>query len=306
MTTTANATGSATVVPSARHRAVSAIVQFWRGMGLIGEIGLVICGLFCFAAIFGPMVVPVNADSLVAAPFLRPSGHYLFGTDELGRSEFSRTVVAARVAILAAFESVFVGIAIGTPIGVCAGMFGSVIDEVLGRLMDLLFSIPAILLAITVIVVLGPGLTHATFALGIVFAPQFGRIARTATIEVRGRAYVEAARLSGRGTLWIIVRHVLPNITTPMSVMVGLILSNALGFYAVLSYLGFGVPPPTPDYGTMLFNAQGYLLADPWLIGFPSLALVVLILGFLFVGDGLRQQLDPENKVVSRGILSRQ
>jgi ABC-type dipeptide/oligopeptide/nickel transport system permease subunit len=274
-------------------------------MGLIGQIGLAICTVFVLAAIFGPMVVPVNADSLIAAPFLGPSGHHLFGTDELGRSEFSRVIVAARVAILAAAESVFVGIVIGTPIGVAAGMFGPVVDEILGRVMDLLFSIPAILLAITVIVVLGPSLTHATFALGIVFAPQFGRIARTATIEVRGRAYVEAARLSGRSTLWIIVRHVLPNITTPMSVMVGLILSNAEGSYAVLSYLGFGVPPPTPDYGTMLFSAQGYLLADPWLIGFPSIALVVLILGFLFVGDGLRQQLDPENKILSRGIVGR-
>lgn len=272
---------------------------------MIGQIGLAICTVFVLAAIFGPMVVPVNADSLIAAPFLGPSGHHLFGTDELGRSEFSRVIVAARVAILAAAESVFVGIVIGTPIGVAAGMFGPVVDEILGRVMDLLFSIPAILLAITVIVVLGPSLTHATFALGIVFAPQFGRIARTATIEVRGRAYVEAARLSGRSTLWIIVRHVLPNITTPMSVMVGLILSNAEGSYAVLSYLGFGVPPPTPDYGTMLFSAQGYLLADPWLIGFPSIALVVLILGFLFVGDGLRQQLDPENKILSRGIVGR-
>lgn len=304
MSTNTNVANS-TVVPVARRRLVSGVVQFWRGMGLIGQIGIVICAVFCFAAIFGPIVAPVNADSLVASPLLRPSTHYLFGTDELGRSELSRVIVASRVAILAAVESVAVGIVIGTPIGVAAGMFGSVVDEVLGRLMDLLFSIPAILLAITVIVVLGPGLTHATFALGLVFAPQFGRIARTATIEVRGRAYVEAARLAGRSTPWIILRHVLPNITTPMSVMVGLILSNAEGSYAVLSYLGFGVPPPTPDYGTMLFNGQGYLLADPWLIGFPSLALVVLILGFLFVGDGLRQQLDPENKVLSRGILSR-
>lgn len=305
MSASAEAATRTTLTPIGRRRVVAGVEQFWRGMGLIGQIGLVICAVFCFATIFGPLIVPINADNLIAAPFLRPSGHHLFGTDELGRSEVSRVVVAARVAVLAAFESVFVGIVIGTPIGVIAGMSGSVIDEVLGRLMDLLFSIPAILLAITVIVVLGPGLTHATFALGIVFAPQFGRIARTATIEVRGRAYVEAARLAGRGTPWIILRHVLPNITTPMSVMVGLILSNALGLYAVLSYLGFGVPPPTPDYGTMLFNTQGYLLADPWLIGFPSLALVVLILGFLFIGDGLRQQLDPENKILSKGILSR-
>ncbi len=275
------------------------------GIGLIGNTGLLICAVFCLAAIFGPMIVPVDANNLIATPFLRPSAHFLFGTDELGRSEMSRVVVASRIGVLAAVESVGVGICIGTPMGVVAGYFGGVIDEVLGRLMDLLFSVPGTLLAIAVIVVLGPGLSHATLALGIVFSPQFGRIARTATTEIRGRAYVEAARLAHRSTLWIIVRHIVPNIATPVSVMVGLTLSNAEGSYAVLSYLGFGVAPPTPDYGTMLFSAQGYLIADPWLIAFPSIALVVLILGFLFVGDGLRQHLDPENKVLSKGILGR-
>ena len=275
------------------------------GIGLIGNIGLVICAVFCLAAIFGPLVVPVNANSLVTTPFLRPSAHFWFGTDELGRSELSRVIVASRIGILAAVESVGVGICLGTPMGVIAGYFGGFIDELLGRLMDLLFSVPGTLLAIAVIVVLAPGLSHATLALGIVFSPQFGRIARTATTEVRGRAYVESARLAHRSTLWIIMRHVVPNIATPVSVMVGLTLSNAEGSYAVLSYLGFGVPPPTPDYGTMLFSAQGYLTADPWLIAFPSIALVVLILGFLFVGDGLRQHLDPENKVLSKGLLAR-
>jgi len=278
-------------------------IRAWRGIGLIGNIGIAICALFCLAAILGPSVEPVNANSMVALPFLRVSLHFLFGTDELGRSEFSRVVVASRIGILAAVESVAVGIVLGTPMGVAAGYVGGVVDEVLSRLMDLLFSLPGLLLAIAVIVVLGPGLSHATLALGIVFAPQFGRIARTSTIEIRGRAYIEAARLADRGTLWIIARHVLPNIATPLSVMVGLTLSNAEGSYAVLSYLGFGVAPPTPDYGTMLFNAQAYLISDPWLVLFPAAALVLMILGFLFVGDGLRQQLDPENRVFSGGVL---
>jgi len=278
--------------------------RVWRGLGLIGNTGIFICGVFCLAAIFGPRVVPVNANSLVATPFLRPSFHFWFGTDELGRSELSRVIVAARIGVLAAVESVAVGILIGTPMGVVAGYFGKVADEILARLMDLLFSIPGTLLAIVVVVALGSGLTHATLALGIVFAPQFGRIARTATIEIRGRAYVEAARLAHRGNIWIIVRHVLPNIATPLSVMVGLTLSNAEGSYAVLSYLGFGVAPPTPDYGTMLFSAQGYLTADPWLIVFPSIALVLLIFGFLFLGDWLRERLDPQNKVFA-GVSAR-
>ena len=280
-------------------------IRAWRGIGVIGNIGIVICVLFCLAAIVGPSVVPVGANVMGAIPFLRPSVHFLFGTDELGRSEFSRVVVASRIGILASVESVAVGICIGTPMGIAAGYFGTAVDEILSRLMDLLFSLPGLLLAIAVIVVLGPGLTHATLALGIVFAPQFGRIARTATIEIRGRAYIEVARLADRGTLWIITRHVLPNIATPLSVMVGLTLSNAEGSYAVLSYLGFGVAPPTPDYGTMLFSGQAYLISDPWLVVFPAIALVLMILGFLFIGDGLRQQLDPENRVFSGGVLGR-
>jgi ABC-type dipeptide/oligopeptide/nickel transport system permease subunit len=239
-------------------------------------------------------------------PFLRPSSHLLLGTDELGRNEFGRILLAARVAVLAALEAVAIAGICGTVLGVLAGYFGGLIDEGLSRIMDLLFAVPAYLMAVVVVVILGPGLGHAALAIGIVFVPQFGRIARAATTEVRGRAYIEAARLSGRGPLYIMVRHVLPNIASPTSVMVGLTLANAEGTYALLSYLGYGVAPPAPDYGSMLAAGQGYLTTDPWLVLFPSIALVLLILGFVFVGDWMRERFDPHGVVLAKGALARE
>lgn len=270
-----------------------------RGFGLLGNVGLLIMIIYVFAATIGPALLTTAPNHLTgAAPNLKPSSQFIFGTDELGRSEFSRIVAGARIAVLAAVESVIVALALGTALGVVAGYIGGIVDELLSRLMDFLFAFPAYLLGILVIVVLGPGLTHAALAIGLVFAPQFGRIARTTTIGLRERAYVEAARLSKRPARWIIVRHILPNIAGPMSVMVGLTLSNAEGAYAVLSYLGFGVTPPTADYGTMLSSAQPFMLTDAWLAIFPSAAVVLLILGFIFIGDLVRELLDPHGQIM--------
>jgi ABC-type dipeptide/oligopeptide/nickel transport system permease subunit len=194
-------------------------------------------------------------------------------------------------------ESVAFAACVGTFIGVVAGYVGGLVDEALSRLMDLLFSVPSYLLGIVVIVTLGGGLTHAALAIGVVFTPQFGRIARSGTIEVRARAYVESARLSGRGSAWIVFRHIVPNIMTPLSIMIGVTLANAEGAYAVLSYLGFGATPPTPDYGSMLSESQQYMTSDPWLVFFPAAALVLLIFGFILLGDWIRERGDPNSKV---------
>lgn len=272
-------------------------------VGWVGLIGVTICSIYILGAVLGPMTLGGAANRIGAGPsFVNPSAHYWLGTDELGRSEVARIVVASRIAVVAAFESVGIALALGTVLGVAAGYVGGVVDEVLSRLFDLIFSFPVYLLGILVVVVLGPGLNHASWAIGLAFAPQFGRIARSSTREVRTRAYVEAARLSGRKGTWIVMVHVLPNIAGPLSVMVGLTLSNAEGAYAVLSYLGFGVAPPTADYGSMLAAGQGYLTTDPWLVLLPSAALVLLIVGFVFVGDFLRESFDPYGKVGARGV----
>lgn len=268
------------------------------GFGPLGNIAFSICALYVVAAIVGPIFFSHRADLIGnGTPFLRPSGKFWFGTDDLGRDEISRIIVASRIAILVSVESVAFAAIVGTIVGVIAGYVGGVVDELLSRFLDLLFSVPSYLLGIVVIVALGGGLTHAALAIGLVFTPQFGRIARAGTIEIKKRAYVESARLSNRSPFWILSRHVLPNIMTPLSVMIGVTLANAEGAYAVLSYLGFGATPPAPDFGSMLSEGQQYLTSDPWLIFFPSAALVLLIFGFVLLGDWIRESVDPTAKV---------
>ena len=292
--------------PHKHHRTlVRRVALGARGLGLIGCLGLGIVAVFCIGAIIGPTIVGSSVDQMTAAPFLRPGGHFLFGTDQLGRSELARVVVASRIAVVAAFGSVLCGLALGVAIGVIAGYTGGAVDQVLSRLMDFIFGFPSYVLPILIAVVLGPGLLVACFSIGLVFSPQFGRISRTATLSIRHRAYVSVARLSGKSPQWIIVRHVLPNIVGPLAVMVGLSLANAEGSYAVLAYLGYGEAPPAPDYGSMLSDAQAFMLSDPWTVLFPCIALVLLVLGFVFIGDWLRERFDPRGEIrFGRGVTT--
>ena len=268
--------------------------------------GFAIVFIFCVGAIIGPAVVGANVDRMAAAPYLSPRAGFLLGTDQLGRSELARIIVASRIAIVAAFGSVLCGLVLGVAMGVVAAYVGGVVDQVLSRLMDFIFGFPSYVLPILIAVVLGPGLWVACFSIGLVFSPQFGRISRTATLNVRHRAYVSVARLSGRSSQWIVMKHILPNIVGPLAVMIGLSLANAEGSYAVLAYLGYGVAPPTPDYGSMLSDAQAFMLNDAWTMLFPCIALVLLVLGFVFIGDWLRERFDPRGEVrFGRGVTGR-
>lgn len=275
-----------------------------RNLGLIGVFGFGIVLIFCIAAVIGPVAVGSSVDQIAAPPFLKPGGAgFLLGTDELGRSELARVIVAARIAIVAAFGSVVCGLVLGVAMGVIAAYVGGLVDQVLGRLMDFIFGFPSYVLPILIAVVLGPGLWVACFSIGLTFSPQFGRISRTATLNIRHRAYVSVAKLSGRSPQWIIFRHILPNIVGPLAVMVGLSLANAEGCYAVLAYLGYGVAPPAPDYGSMLSDAQVFMLNDSWAVLFPCIALVLLVLGFVFIGDWLRERFDPRGEIrFGRGV----
>jgi len=261
----------------------------------IGLAGVLLVGVFVVLAVVGPRVAPYSAELPgVARPFAGPSITHWFGADALGRDELSRVLVGARSAVLAAVESVGIAAVAGLVLGLLAGRVAeSITDWSIGRAVDFLFAFPEYVLAIIVIVILGPGLFHAAVAIGIVYTPRFARIARTATMGVIVAPYIEAAQLSGRSNGYIIWRHVLPNISGPMFVMMGLSLASAEGAYAALSYLGFGARPPAPDYGSMLASAQPYLTTDPWLAVFPSCALVLLIVGFNLLGDFLRERLSP-------------
>lgn len=255
--------------------------------------------LFLILAIFGPWLTRFDPNELnVGTSLSPPSSHLWFGADELGRDEFSRVVAAARVGVLAALESIGIALIIGGILGVIAGLVGSFFDGLLQRFNDLIFAFPEFLLAILVIAILGPGLFHATLAIGIVYVPRFARIARGATISIRGMAYIEAARLSGRSWLSIVFRHIIPNISTPMVVLTALSMSTAQLAYASLSFLGFGVRPPGSDYGQMLAKAADYMTTDPWMVVFPASALVLLVVTFNLLGDVVRDRLDPRGAVV--------
>jgi peptide/nickel transport system permease protein len=284
--------------PGARARALLG------GLGIAGKTAGGICLAYCVLAVFGPVIAPVSPVAIIGIPFRRPSAQYWLGLDQLGRSVLSEVIVAARVAVVAAVIAVALAAIIGTALGLVAGYVSGVVDHLIGWFFDLLFSVPSYLLGILVVVVAGPGLLQASLAIGVAFVPQFGRIARGAAAELRQRAYVESALLAGRSRLWIIRRHVLPNIMTPIAVMIGLSLANAEGAYAVLSYLGFGVRPPTPDYGSMIASGQGYLITDPSLVLFPCFALVVLIVGFALLGDWIAERFDPHRRSGSIGWRS--
>lgn len=256
---------------------------------------------YLVVAFIGPWVVPHDPNQLgVGTPLARPGGNVWFGTDELGRDVFSRVLVAVRVAVIVAVASVGLALVVGTALGVAAGYVRHTVEAITMRGMDVIFAFPELILAIIVIAALGPSLLTAIVSIAIVYVPRFARVARAATLAVVGSAYVEAARLSSLSAPRIVMRHVLPNIRTPLIVLAALSMSTAQLAYAALSFLGFGARPPQADFGSMLADGRSFMTFDPWLVFFPGIALVGLIVAFNLTGDAIRDALDPH----SRGISS--
>ncbi|GII95927.1 ABC transporter permease [Sinosporangium siamense] len=265
--------------------------------GVVAKIAIFLILFYAVLAVLGPHITPFPPDQVGVGPRLSPpSADHWFGTDALGRDQLSRVVAAAQPALLSAVYAVTFALVIGTVIGIAAGFLGGLWDGTLSRVVDLLFAIPEYLLAILVITVMGSGLVNASLAIGLVCIPRFARIARASTIAIMERNYIDAARLCGRGRIWIMRRHILPNIASPLVIMTAINLSTAEGAYAALSFLGFGVRPPAADYGSMISSSQQYLLTDPWLVVFPSIAFVVLVLAFNLLGDVMRDRLDPRSR----------
>ncbi|MCW2750649.1 MAG: transporter permease [Aeromicrobium sp.] len=287
---------SNTVVRPPVPRRRSALLR-WPVRGVVANIATILILIYIVLALVGPLVTPYDPNDIGAGPRLSvPSGSHWLGTDALGRDELSRVIAAVRPALLAATIAVAFALTIGTSIGITAGFLGGLWDGLLSRLVDLLFAIPEYLLAILVLAVMGSGLINASLAIGLVCIPRFARIARGSTIEIMGRNYIDAARLCGRGRFWIMRRHILPNIASPLVIMVAINLSTTEGAYAALSFLGFGVRPPDADYGSMISASQQYLLTDPWIVAFPSIAFVILVLAFNLLGDVMRDRLDPRSR----------
>lgn len=222
-----------------------------------------------------------------------PSSAHLLGTDGVGRDVWARIVWGSRNSLGVAIASVVSALAVGGALGLISGFFGGPIDLVLGRLMDVIFSFPAMLLGVVIAGILGPGLGNVILALAVVFTPIFYRVVRGSVISERERDYVEAARAIGAGSHALILRHVLPNVLAPVIVQTTVQLCYAIILEAALSYVGLGTQPPFASWGSILNEGRGFLMRGPWISIFPGLAIFGCVLSFNLVGDGLRDILDP-------------
>ncbi len=274
-------------------RAVTFVAFAWRRHRVL-VIGAVLVVAVVASATLASRIAPYSPYDVNIADKLRPpNAAHWFGTDEYGRDVLSRTIHAARISIKVATVAVSVGLVGGTVIGSVAAYFGGALDVALMRLMELLFSFPAILLAIVLMAVLGTNILNAMTAIGIIFIPGFSRLARAATQGVMRQQYVEAAYAIGMSDLRILGREVLPNIATPLIVEAMQAFAYAVILESSLSFLGLGAQPPEPSWGNMLNSGRGFMDQAPWLGVVPGLAMFFGVLGFNLLGDGLRDVLDP-------------
>jgi len=263
--------------------------------------GTVVITGFILMAVFAPLIAPYSPlEQNLTEKFEGPSAAHLFGQDELGRDILSRVIFGARVSLTAGLAAVVIATTAGTLIGVLAGYFGRWVDSILMRVMDVFLAFPSILLAIVIVSVLGPSLTNAMLAIGVVFIPQIARVVRSAVISVRERDYIEAERALGAGNAQIIFSGVLPNSMAPLIVQATLTLATAILDVAALSFLGLGAQAPTPEWGAMLTDAfragYGVFVQGQHAIVFPGIAIALSVISVNFIGDGLRDALDPRSR----------
>ena len=259
--------------------------------------GLVMISLLIIAAIFGPVIAPYDPNEInIPERFEPPSWSHPFGTDDFGRDIFSRVLYGARVSLKVGLIAVSLALIAGTILGLLSGYVSRILDEIIMRIMDVMFAFPTILLAILFMAALGRGIESAMVAIGIVYTPIFARIARGAVLSIREEEYVNAANAIGAGDGRILVRHILPNALAPLIVETTLSLAFAILAEAALSFFGLGVQPPDASWGRMLLEGRSFLRQSIWLGVFPGLAIMVTVMGFNFLGDGLRDALDPRMK----------
>ena len=261
------------------------------------NVGTFVVLVAVLAATIGPWVVPFDPSAQVLALRLEgPSAAHWFGLDELGRDIFARVLSGARISLLVGLVVVGVSSTVGIALGSVAGYFGGRVDEAISRLIDILLAFPGLLLAIALVAVLGPSLTNVVLALALIGWVGYARLVRGQVLRARELEFVQAARALGATTPRILLRHVIPSTLPAVTVQATLGMGGAILAEAALSFLGLGVQPPTPSWGTMLSYGRGHLLDAPHLTIFPGLAIAMLVLGFNFLGDGLRDRLDPATR----------
>jgi peptide/nickel transport system permease protein len=255
--------------------------------------GLILVGGFVVLALAAPLVAPFDPVSQPARRLLPPGGRYLLGTDEFGRDVLSRIVHGARVSLEVGCVSVGLALALGGTLGLLSGYYVGLVDRLTGRLVDVVFAFPSVLLVIAIAGIVGPSLGTAMLAIGLVYSPIFARVVRGPTLAVAQAPFVESARALGAGQSRLLGRHVLPNIAAPVIVQATLSFSTAILLEATLSFLGLGTQPPHPSWGTMLSAGRRYMELAPWVAVYPGLAIALTVLGLNLLGDALRDALDP-------------
>jgi peptide/nickel transport system permease protein len=259
------------------------------------KMGAVIVVIAVLAAIFGPWLAPFDpATQLLALRLAGPSSAHVFGLDELGRDILARVLAGARISLVVGLTVVSISATVGTVLGALAGYFGGTFDDAVSRLIDVLLAFPGLLLAIAVVAMLGPSLGNVLFALAVIGWVGYARLVRGQVLRARELEYVQAARAQGASVFRILRRHVIPTALPAVVVQATLGMAGAITGEAALSFLGLGVQPPTPSWGTMLNGGRAHLLDAPHLTIFPGLAIALLVLGFNFLGDGLRDLADPK------------
>ena len=280
---------------SSRGQVRDILRRFLRNRAAV--LGLLIIIVLAACAIFpGEISSPDYVGRNLRARYLPPSAEHIMGTDELGRDIFTRIVWGCRTSLTIGLMSVFIACIFGTAVGCVSGFYGGVVDNVLMRCVDILLAVPNLLLGISIVAALGNSVPNLILAIGLGLTPSFARVTRSAVITVREEQYIEAARSTGASNLRIIWKYVLPNAMAPIIVEASMGIASAILTISGLSFIGLGVPAPTPEWGSMLSSSRSYI-RDHWnLITFPGVAIMITVFAFNLFGDGLRDALDPRLK----------
>ena len=286
-------------------RAPGSLREFWQAYSQSrgALIGVALVVILLLLALFADVVAPhppneQYRDFTLTPPVWHDGGSITFvlGTDPVGRDMLSRLIHGTRLSLLIGLISVTISLSLGVVLGLIAGYCRGLIETTIMRLMDVMLALPSLLLAIAVVAILGPGLINAMYAIAIVLLPHYVRLARAAVIAEAGKEYVASSRIAGAGTLRLMFNTILPNCTAPLIVQATLGFSTAILDAAALGFLGLGAQPPTPEWGSMLAGALEFIQRASWVVTFPGLAILITVLAFNLMGDGLRDALDPKLK----------
>ncbi len=282
-----------------KKRSLLKALWFQYKKNRLAMFGLILMGLMILTAVCAGFFLDYDTQVIgqnIRSRLLWPSAAHWFGTDQYGRDLFARVVWGSRISLFVGFFTVGIAMTVGSVIGAFAGYYGGRIDNILMRVMDMFLAMPGTIMAVAIVGALGPGIINVLMAMSICRIPQFARIVRSAIISIRGQEFVEAARCCGSRDLRIIFRHILPNAVGPIVVQATIGMATTILGVAGLSFIGLGIEPPLPEWGSMLSEAKSQMVYQPYLMFFPGIAIVLAVLALNLIGDGLRDALDPRMK----------